>query len=298
MKTIVFFTALFFTSITSNSQIVTNGSLTGNCTGNGFSAPSCIKGWAASHGTPMVLGNLNNNTWAWLSISKENSEGIYTNYNFTVGKKYEISFKVKAYTSIDSHEAKKQIPTATIRATNGLTSSTSQRKPKIDQTSEVVWSKEVSKSKSFWQIVKITYIPTKDNSQLWFYPSVQNQSKLNENSNLQMEIDDIEITPINENALSAFQATDNASLEDSYNVTYIISNPIYKGQVSNIFTKQIDLKELTLIDLSGNTKRLEFTIADKETIQFIVDETTNSGIYTLKMLRKNGAVITKKIIVQ
>jgi len=296
MKTILFFTALFLTSIISNSQTLINGSLSGNCTGNGFSAPSCIKGWAASHGTPMVLGNLNNNTWAWLSIAKENSDGIYTNYDFTVGKKYEISFKVKAYTSIDSQDSRTQVPTVNVRATSGLSNSTSQRTPKIDEVSQLIWSKEVSKPTSFWQIVKMTYIPTKDNSQLWFYPSVQNQSKLSENSSLQMEVDDIEIKPINENVVTSIQDTNTS--EESTNATYIISNPIYRGYISKIFAKEIDLKEMTLIDLFGNTKKIEFTIADKETINFIVDESTIEGIYTLKMLRNNGKVTTKKIIVQ
>ena len=87
MKKIVAITVFFLISFSTSSQTLTNGNLSGNCTGNGFSAPSCIKGWAASHGTPTVLRNLNKNTWAWLSIAKNNSEGIFTHYNFVAGNK-------------------------------------------------------------------------------------------------------------------------------------------------------------------------------------------------------------------
>ena len=118
MKKIIVTTVFFLISLIGNSQKLTNGSLSGYCTGNGFSMPSCIQGWASSHGTPTVLGNLNNNKWAWLSISKENSNGIYTNYDFTAGKTYEISFKIKAYTTIESNESKTQNPTVIVRATS------------------------------------------------------------------------------------------------------------------------------------------------------------------------------------
>ena len=144
MKKIVVIIAIFLTTFLSYSQTLTNGSLSGNCTGNGFSAPSCIKGWAASHGTPTVLGNINNNTWAWLTVSKDTSEGIYTNYNFTAGKTYEISFKVKAYTNIEAIESKLQNPTVNIRATSALVHSTSKKPLQIEENSQLICSKAVT----------------------------------------------------------------------------------------------------------------------------------------------------------
>lgn len=294
MKKIVVIIAIFLTTFLSYSQTLTNGSLSGNCTGNGFSAPSCIKGWAASHGTPTVLGNLNKNTWAWLSIAKNNSEGIFTHYNFVAGNKYEISFKIKAYTNIESQNIKKQHPTVNVRAINDLSNTTSEKAPTIGNTSELVWSKEVNQPKSYWKIVTLIYIPTKDNSQLWFYPSVQNQSKLIENTSLQMEIDDVEIKISYDTLITNLEAINHNVKEE----TYIITNPIYKGSISKIFTKEMDVKEMTLVDLFGKTKNIDFTIIDKETINFLIDDATTEGIYTLKIVRKNGKEMIRKIIVQ
>lgn len=298
MKKIVVTIGIFLISFLCNSQIVTNGSLSGNCTGNGFSAPSCIKGWAASHGTPTVLGNLNKNTWAWLSIAKENSEGIFTEFNFVAGNKYEISFKIKAYTTLEGPILKKQNPTVNVRATSDLTVTSSGKTPTVDDSSELVWSKEVNKPKSYWQIVTFTYIPTKDNSQLWFYPSVKNQSKLIENESLQMEIDDIDIKISSDALVTNLEAINQHINEEIVDNSYSITNPIYKGSISKVFAKEMDVKEMTLLDLFGNKKNIDFTIIDKETINFIVDDTTNEGIYTLKIVRKNGKEVIRKIIVQ
>ncbi|VXB04942.1 conserved exported hypothetical protein [Flavobacterium sp. 9AF] len=298
MRTTLFFATFLLTTILAGAQTLKNGKLSGNCTGNGFSAPSCIEGWAASHGTPMVMGNINSNTWAGLSITQENSGGIFTNYNFIVGKKYEISFKVKAFTNLNSEEIKIQNPSVNIRTISGLSSNSKENMPKIDETSEIVWTNTISKSKSFWQVVRFTFIPIQNNSQLWFYPSVENQLSLDVNNMVQMEIDDIHVQILNENNLVHFQNTSNSISDDFVESVVVVSNPIYKGHVSKIFTNDINLKEITLIDLSGNTKNINFTIANKETINFILDETTAPNIYTLQMTHKNGKIITKKIIVQ
>lgn len=295
MKKIVAITVFFLISFSTSSQTLTNGNLSGNCTGNGFSAPSCIKGWAASHGTPTVLGNINNNTWAWLTVSKDTSEGIYTNYNFTAGKTYEISFKVKAYTNIEATESKLQNPTVNIRATSALVHSTSKKPQQIEENSQLIWSKAVAKPKAYWQTIKMTYIPTKNNTQIWFYPSVHHNEKLNDTSKVAMEIDDIEIKVITESVLSNFQESNTTSLD---NTESVVSNPVFKGYAAKIFTKASDVNEIYLIDFSGYSKKIEYSIIDRETINFLIDDATTEGIYTLKILKKNGTMAIKKIIVQ
>ncbi|WP_130736092.1 hypothetical protein [Flavobacterium sp. J27] len=298
MKTTLFLTTFLLISFFSISQNLTNGSLSGNCVGNGFSAPSCIKGWAASHGIPVVSGNLNTNTWATLRVTKENGGGIFTNYNFVVGKKYEISFKVKAVTNLNAEEIKIQNPSVNVRTSSNLTNTTSEKQPQIEETSELVWAIDVTKSKSFWKTVKFTFIPIQNNTQLWFYPSVENQFKLGINSMVQMEIDDILVQELNDNNLVHFQNTTQTNSDDFIESVVVVSNPIFRGHISKIFTNDVNLKEISLIDLSGNTKNIKFTIANKESINFILDEATPPTIYTLKMTHKNGKVITKKIIVQ
>ncbi len=298
MRTTLLLATFLLTSFFGISQNLTNGSLSGNCIGNGFSAPSCIKGWAASHGTPVVSGNLNTNTWATLRVTKENGGGIYTNYAFEVGKKYEISFKVKAVTNLNAEEIKAQNPSVNVRTASNLSNTASDEQPKIEESSELAWAFEVNKSKSFWQVVRFTFIPIQNNSKLWFYPSVDNAIKLGVNSMVQMEIDDITVQELSDNHLVHFQNTSQTYSDDFVESLVVVSNPIFRGHVSKIFTNDSNLKEISLIDLSGNTKNINFTIANKETINFVLDEATAPTIYTLKMTHQNGKTITKKIIVQ
>ncbi|MCO6162408.1 T9SS type A sorting domain-containing protein [Flavobacterium sp. NRK F7] len=298
MRTTLLLATFLLTSFFGISQNLTNGSLSGNCIGNGFSAPSCIKGWAASHGTPVVSGNLNTNTWATLRVTKENGGGIYTNYAFEVGKKYEISFKVKAVTNLNAEEIKAQNPSVNVRTASNLSNTTSDKLPKIEETSELAWAFEVNKAKSFWQIVRFTFIPIQNNAQLWFYPSVDNATKLGMSSMVQMEIDDITVQELRDNHLVHFQSTSQTYSDDFVESVVVVSNPIFRGRVSKIFTNDSNLKEISLIDLSGNIKNINFTIANKETINFVLDEATAPTIYTLKMTHQNGKIITKKIIVQ
>ena len=115
---------------------------------------------------------------------------------------------------------------------------------------------------------------------------------------VQMEIDDITVQELRDNHLVHFQSTSQTYSDDFVESVVVVSNPIFRGHVSKIFTNDSNLKEISLIDLSGNTKNINFTIANKETINFVLDEATAPTIYTLKMTHQNGKIITKKIIVQ
>lgn len=292
MKKIVFISLTFILSFIANAQQLTNGDLSGTCTGNGFTAPSCIKGWYSSHGSPSVLGNSNTNTWAWLTISKENSEGIFTNYNFAIGKTYEISFKIKTLSTVESSF----FPTVNVVATSGLSSSSSSKTPLPSLKSETIWLKGVStKTNTNWQTISITYTPTKSNTQLWFYPSVQNISKLNENAKVQMEIDAIEINTVNNNLVNN-NAAINSNLTSE--TAYIIPNPAHRGEQTKLSINPKEVNEVALISLNGEVKKLNFIPLDSKMISFILDFTISKGFHTLEILKKDGLTLTKKIIVE
>jgi hypothetical protein len=290
MKKIIFIGLTSVLCFISNAQQLSNGSLSGTCTGNGFTAPSCIKGWYSSHGNPTVLGNSNTNTWAWLSISKDNSDGIFTDYNFIIGKKYQISFKIKTLSTVGNSF----FPMANVIATTGLKGSSS-RIPVGSENNETIWSKGVNKkTNGNWQTVTITYTPTKSNAQLWFYPSVEYISKLNENGKVQMEIDDIEVNSINDNLVSNNL---NSTIQPSA-TAYIVPNPAYRGQLTKLFINPNEVNEVALINVNGDMKKLNFIPLDTKTISFILDFTTSRGFHTLEVVKKNGSILTKKLIVE
>lgn len=138
MKKIVFIGLTSILCFISNAQQLSNGSLSGTCTGNGFTAPSCIKGWYSSHGDPTVLGNSNSNTWAWLNISNGNSDGIFTNYNFIIGKTYKISFRIKTLSTVENSF----FPVANVVATTGLITTSNSKTPLITEKMRQFGQKE------------------------------------------------------------------------------------------------------------------------------------------------------------
>ncbi|CAM4073506.1 MULTISPECIES: T9SS type A sorting domain-containing protein [Flavobacterium] len=296
MKKIFFTPLVFLLFISINAQQVTNGSLNGNCSGNGFVAPSCIKGWSASHGTPTVLKNTNNNTWALLSANSETSEGIYTNYNFIAGKTYHISFKMKTYINANYSERRKAKAKANIRTTNELTASSIANTKEALKTSELVWTSSVSNKISNWETIHITYTPTKNNAQLWFFPSMKANSKFNKNIKAQMEIDDIEI---NTSENSSFNTTIEIEDNQEENITEnIFPNPIYRGQLLNISANPKNVNEVALFSLTGEKQRINFDKLDSETISFNINNTISKGIYVLNIVKNDNSTITQKIIIE
>ena len=299
MKKIVLTLLLSFATIITNAQQVSNGRFNGNCTGNGFTAPSCIKGWESSHGSPTVLGNINANKWAWLSISKDYSDGIFSNYNFMVGKKYTISFKIKSSTTIDNSLTSIFTPKVNVRATSNLKSSSAVKMPYLIDDSELIWSKIVVKNANEdWQTIKITFIPTKNNSQIWFFPSLENKNKLNDTNKLQFELDDIEINAIKEASNNNLSIVNNSTEMDSATNYSIVPNPVYRGKVAKINSLSKNISEIQLIDLSGQSKKIEFVSIDKETVCFVLDDSTIAGIYTMNIIKKDGGIASKKLIVE
>ncbi len=292
MKKIIFIGLTSVLCFISNAQQLSNGSLSGTCTGNGFTAPSCIKGWSSSHGNPTVLGNLNTNTWAWLSISKENSDGIFTDYNFIIGKTYKISFKIKTLSTVENSFS----PMANVIATTGLKGYSS-RIPISSENNETIWSKGLNKKTNRnWQTVSITYTPTKSNTQLWFYPSVEYISKLNEKSKVQMEIDDIEVNNVNDNLVS--NTIDSINQTATSATEYIVPNPAHRGQLTKLLINPNVVNKVALINLNGEMKKLNFIPLDTKTISFILDFTTSRGFHTLEIIKKDGSILTKKLIVE
>ena len=299
MKKIVLTLLLSFTAIISNAQQLSNGRFNGNCTGNGFNAPSCIKGWDSSHGNPTVLGNINANKWAWLSISKDYSDGIFSNYNFIVGKKYTISFKIKSSTTIDNSLTSIYNPKVNVRATNNLKNSSGAKMPYSVEESELIWSKIVFKNTNEdWQTIKITFIPTKNNSQIWFFPSLENKNKLNDTNKLQFELDDIEIIAIEKASNNNLSIANNSTEMDSLTTDSLLPNPVHRGKVAKITSLSKNINEIQLIDLSGQSKKIEFVNIDKETVCFVLDDSTKTGIYTMNIIKKDGTIASKKLIVE
>lgn len=296
MKKIFLTQIMFLLFIMMNAQQVTNGSLNGSCSGNGFAAPSCIKGWSASHGTPTVLRNTNNNSWAWLSTNGEKNEGIFTNYNFIAGKTYFISFKIKTYINANNSEYRKAKAKANILITNNLTPSSNTSNPEISKTSEVVWTSSISNKISDWETVHITFTPNKDNSQLWFFPSMKTNSKFNKNTKAQMEIDDIEINTAENNTLDTIIEMENNKKETI--TENIFPNPIYRGQLLNITADPKNVNEVALFSMSGEKQKITFDKLDSHTISFNINNSIAKGIYILNIVKNNNTTVRQKIIVE
>lgn len=296
MKKIFLTQIVFLLFIMMNAQQITNGGLDGSCSGNGFAAPSCIKGWSASHGTPTVLRNADNNSWAWLSTNGKTNEGIFTNYNFVAGKTYFISFKIKTYINANNSEYRKAKAKANILATNDLNASSNTDILKISETSEVVLTSSISNKISNWETIRITFTPNKNNTQLWFFPSMKNSPKFNKNTKAQMEIDDIEINTSENNTFDTIIEMENNEKETI--TENIFPNPIYRGQLLNITANPKNVNEVALFSMSGEKQKITFDKLDSHTISFNINNSIAKGIYILNIVKNNNTTIRQKIIVE
>lgn len=197
MKKIIFTKLLLlFWGITNAQCLINNGTLNSSCIGDGYNTGNqCVANWQASHGTPTAMGTIGGNTWAWMWSYGNKGEGIMTNYNFQVGQTYQISFRVRATTNISNPNATVLSSQLLMRATSGLTSTSSTTIP-TPSSVQTIWSNTVANVGSTWITVDIPFSPSTNFSQLWFYPLMTASSAENGHAQIQMEVDDIAISPI------------------------------------------------------------------------------------------------------
>lgn len=179
-----------------NAQcLINNGTLNSTCPGDGYNTQNnCVMGWTASHGTPTVMGTIGGNTWAWMWSYGNTGEGIMTNYSFQAGQTYQISFRVRATTNIANPNSTVLSSSLNARAASGLIPSSSTTMPST-ANSQSIWTNTVAAVGNNWQNVTVYYSPTSNYAQLWFYPLMTASSSANGSAQIQMEVDDVYISP-------------------------------------------------------------------------------------------------------
>jgi len=176
-----------------SGQCVTNGTLNSTCSGNGYNN-GCVNGWNASHGDPTVMGTVGSNTWVWMWSHSNKGEGIVTNYNFESGRTYQISFRIKASTNVTNPTTAVQNATLNVQATSALPATSGYIIPS-SANAQSIWTSTVANAGTSWQTITVNYTPTSNFSQLWFYPLMTANSTSNGSAQIQMEIDDVVVTP-------------------------------------------------------------------------------------------------------
>lgn len=195
MRKIIFTKALLLFWGIVSGQCITNGELNSTCTGNGFNTDAnCVNGWTASHGTPTVMGTVGVNTWAWMWSYSSGGEGIITNYNFQAGRTYRISFDVRASTNISNPNTTVLNSTLNARVTSGITGSSSTSMPTLTG-SQAIWGSTVANAGTGWNTVTVTFTPSVNYTQLWFYPLMTATAAANGGAQIQMEVDNVNIIP-------------------------------------------------------------------------------------------------------
>lgn len=197
MRKIIFTKVLLLLWGFVNAQcLINNGELNGTCTGNGFNTGNlCVNNWVASHGTPTVMGTPGVNTWAWLWSHSNTGEGIMTNFNFQAGQNYQISFRVRATTNISNLNATVKNSKLNIKITSGLTTTSAYDIPN-PSNAQSIWSNTVAAVGPNWQTITVPFTPNSNFTQLWLYPLMTANSGSNGNAQIQMEVDDIAISPV------------------------------------------------------------------------------------------------------
>lgn len=215
---------LFLFSGIANSQTITSNELASNYLGSKhIQNTQLIQGWNASHGKPSILGAVEKNTWVWMWSHSNLGEGVVTKYNFEVGKTYQISFRIKTSSNISKPNEAVLNSTANVRAVSGISSKPySYEIPTIPASSEVIWSKPVGKTLKHWKTITVTFTPTNDNSQLWFYPLMTADANANGGARIQMEVDHVAIKMISQNIKS--EVVDNT-------INFSSLNAIQKGEL-------------------------------------------------------------------
>lgn len=298
MKKTLLTYSLFLFTCGSFSQELSNGQLNSNCVGNGFTAPSCVSSWFASHGNPFVQGTIPKNTWAKLTTNEEGLEGIFTHYEFIPGKKYQVSFKVKITTTIGAVD--KILTSANVKAVTDLTSNFNTKNPISPNDSEIIWTKNITQNSKDWESVSITFTPQKSNSQLWFYTSITSGKSIPINKYSQFEIDDISITTSGQKSTTIAEKKENTvATTNSYRaLEYIFPENVSKNDFLNIRINSGEISDIKITDLAGNTFTSEFKVLSKNYITFQLRKELYEGTYVVKATKKDGTIITKNITIK
>ncbi|WP_130736102.1 hypothetical protein [Flavobacterium sp. J27] len=298
MKRISLTCALFCLTLNLFAQELVNGTLNSNCIGNGFTAPSCVSNWFASHGSPFVQGNITKNTWASLSSNNEGIEGIFTHYDFIPGKNYTISFKVKITTTINAVD--KILTTANVRATNNLTSNFNTQNSFSTNQSELIWSKSITKNSSNWESITISFTPRKSNSQLWFYTTINNNQNSNPEKYSQFEIDDIVIsTSGQKHTVASLKNESNSPLTvTTRDLEYIFPDTVEKNDYVNVRINSGEVDEIQIIDLAGNTFKSDFRVLSKNYLSLQLRKDLYEGNYIVKVIKKDNSTIVQNLTIK
>lgn len=276
------------------SQELINGNFKSHCVGNGFTVPTCVSDWYASHGNPTVKGEINKNTWAALIATKEGLEGVFTNYEFLSGKNYRISFKMKVTTSIIV--ADKILATANIRTSNELNTNFYNQYPKLPNQSELVWTKSIAKGNPDWENISISYTPKENNTQLWFYSALESQSTISDNKYAQFEIDDISITTSGEKKVNS--SVKNEISFDQNTLEYIFPQVVKRNDFLNVRIHSGEVSEIQIIDLAGSVYKSNFTVLNKNYITLQLRNDIYEGSYVVKIIKKDSSVLIKNLTIK
>jgi hypothetical protein len=289
MKNIIIATTLLLFGGIMSSQTITNSKLTSECLESGYSSSvNCVGGWYASHGNPTIAGTAGENTWAWMWSHSNLGDGMVTDYNFQAGKTYQISFRIKTSSNISNPNKIVLNAMANVKAVSGMTATATNTIPKTAASGEMIWSKPVKSTFNNWTTISITFMPGNNNSQLWFYPLMTANANSNGGARIQMEIDDVVVTPLSKEAKPEIANAETPA---------VTPNPIKKGEFMRVTTHTKEIKEITIFDFNGSSKNITFSKIDNSTMEFLIDNSFKDGIYTLNFLNKDDTVFSKKIIV-
>lgn len=283
---------LFLASL--QSQELNNGNFNSNCIGNGFTVPTCVADWYASHGNPLVKGTITKNTWASLNATKNGIEGVFTNYEFLSGKNYNISFKVKVTTSINASD--KIIATSNVRTSNELNTNFNNQNVNLPNQSELVWTKNITKGNIDWETISISYTPKTNNSQLWFYTSLQSQFEISEKKYAQFEIDDIKIITSGQKRNSTVQNNEDKTSQNT--LEYIFPKVVQRNDYLNIRINSGEVKEIQIIDLAGSVFKMDFTVLNKNYLNLKLKNDIYEGNYIVKIIKTDDTIITKNLVIK
>ncbi|NHN28018.1 hypothetical protein FIA58_020260 [Flavobacterium jejuense] len=293
-KLLLIYILILFLPSSLQSQELINGNLNSNCIGNGFTAPTCVSDWYASHGTPNIEGNITKNTWASLTSTKDKIEGVFTNYEFLSGKSYRISFKMKITTSINA--ADKILASANVRTSNELNANFQSQNPPLPNKSELVWTKNITKGNPNWENISISYTPKENNSQLWFYTSLKSQLSTSENKYVQFEIDDISISTSGQKRVTTTEKNESNLNQDA--LEYIFPKVVQRNDYLNVRINSGEVREIQIIDLAGSIFKNQFTILNKNYINLKLKKDIYEGNYIVKIIKKDNSTITKNLTIK
>ncbi|NHN28011.1 T9SS type A sorting domain-containing protein [Flavobacterium jejuense] len=179
----------------SNAQCLTNGTLDATSIGN--NGITSVQSWQGTHGSPSTSGVVNTNTWVWMWSHTNRGEGIFTNYNFVANRTYQISFDIRTDANINNPNNTVLNSWVYAKVFNNLTTNSSNAiPPALLNSGQIVLQNTVSAYRgNNWTTVTISFVPNQNYTQLCFFPAMTASSALNGRAQIEMEIDNVTITP-------------------------------------------------------------------------------------------------------